>query len=564
MVVCAFDCHSQISYLQFDRSFKYFRTIAIYYIFNEFRTDPPPSRVFIPSLMLGAACIYMLNAIMSRPRDWRAERALRDACCLRVPYDVDIADEDSLDQEFDVNDIRPMPEAQGMYVVADIRRDARRDWLRLPQDRVIELPQLCILYKAATLSDIRTAMGAGGITVGRRRANPARLNNRISQTSNVEWVNPDAITDCVFGLNDRGIRLHPSIRLAGPDQGASSDDEPDDFERNVTRDIGGLLYPDSIIDRIWAQFPYDLIQVSPNLKSRRDPAYTTLNAEQQMKVTLELFKRPVLPFRTAWVRFRDQKFWSTTQFDRFFPPKGARLENLQNFTGCRYFRDWMIVMTQATPQHAKAIRAKVHKKFMQILWLPHTESDRMWSTKIPLKSHDYHKWTMLSLTDPAEDGPGPRIALNHSLTQDVEVTLGVVMPEEEEEEGDTPPPFDDLQMPPLPEENPFLLRQRWSVAPEGIPQSRGGSVVPGDPRAASVAPPNQYSPPRRQPSILSYLGNLSPQPLLRYVLRINTAYMCSSIHSDLQILDNYSFNTEALKWPHCKSARGRPISNTRE
>ncbi|KAI0713979.1 hypothetical protein C8Q76DRAFT_619963, partial [Earliella scabrosa] len=245
----------------------------------------------------------------------------------------------------------------------------------------MDVRQLCLLYKAASLSDIETRFGASGINRVRRPPNLSRQSNRVNHTVSIQWANPDAITPSVFGLDDLGIRLHPRLRLAGRDIEEDNFDEPvDELEDGMDRDHHGLLYADQIVDRIWAQFPYDLIQISPNLKSRINPAYTTLTSAEQQQVTLDLFKRPFFPFRCVWYRERDFKFWYETQFARFFPPKGQTLANVQNYGSCRYMQDWMRVMTQVSHVNAKIIRKKMMEKFKDILWLPHTETTRIWDT----------------------------------------------------------------------------------------------------------------------------------------------------------------------------------------
>ncbi|KAH9852012.1 hypothetical protein C2E23DRAFT_731862, partial [Lenzites betulinus] len=62
--------------------FKFCRVAAINYVLEEMASDPPRSRALVPSLALGAVLIYMLNATISRPGDWGAERALAEACAL--------------------------------------------------------------------------------------------------------------------------------------------------------------------------------------------------------------------------------------------------------------------------------------------------------------------------------------------------------------------------------------------------------------------------------------------------------------------------------------------------
>ncbi|KAI9069961.1 hypothetical protein FKP32DRAFT_1558698, partial [Trametes sanguinea] len=63
--------------------FKFYRVAGIHYVISELAIDPPQSRALASSLQLGAAMIYMLNAVISRPSDWRASRSLAEASAMR-------------------------------------------------------------------------------------------------------------------------------------------------------------------------------------------------------------------------------------------------------------------------------------------------------------------------------------------------------------------------------------------------------------------------------------------------------------------------------------------------
>ena len=419
------------------------RVAAIYHVLNELDNYPPLARSDLPCLTLGAVCVYMLNAVMSRPSDWRAERTLRDTCTIHLPENVDL-DDDSLDDDL-FDNLHPSPEQQGLYFLADIVRDARHYWIRFPAVRHPEIAQLCILYHAASMAEIENLMGATGISHTQQPANLHRISNRRAHTLSIQFVNPDAIIPHTFNLDMTSVRLRTRLHMTGPDVQDLSDEDEDEDE-DFPRDGSGSILPDALLDRIWAQFPYDLIQVSPNLKHRRDPPYTVLSAVQQSQVTLDLFKRPIFPFRKVWYRVRDAKFWNHTQFDRYFPPKGAQLSNLQNFTACLYFQDWMRLMSRVSDRDAKVIRLKIQEKFKEILWLPHTETSRIWDTRQPLATQSAHKWQYLSSEDILSTGPAPRISIRTTPGQKHTFTLGIAIPEEEEEEA--PPAIEDLRSPP--------------------------------------------------------------------------------------------------------------------
>ncbi|KAI9062337.1 hypothetical protein FKP32DRAFT_1574343, partial [Trametes sanguinea] len=137
---------------------------------------------------------------------------------------------------------------------------------------------------------------------------------------------------------------------------------------------------DDFINTLWAQFAYDLIQVSPNLKSRHALPYVTLSYEQQLEVTPAIFKSAVLPFRAIYYRSRDTQFW-LQQFDRFFPPSGKVLEKSQNFPKCRYYHQWLELRTLIPAVDFNKIRRALWAQFRKLWWLPHTETGRIWDTR---------------------------------------------------------------------------------------------------------------------------------------------------------------------------------------
>ncbi|KAI9056742.1 hypothetical protein FKP32DRAFT_1546979, partial [Trametes sanguinea] len=65
--------------------FKFCRIAAMHYVLSELAQDKPDSRVQRPSLQLGLALIYMLNATLSRPREWAADLALAKTSAMFVP-----------------------------------------------------------------------------------------------------------------------------------------------------------------------------------------------------------------------------------------------------------------------------------------------------------------------------------------------------------------------------------------------------------------------------------------------------------------------------------------------
>ncbi|KAI0362828.1 hypothetical protein BV20DRAFT_930624, partial [Pilatotrama ljubarskyi] len=124
----------------------------------------------------------------------------------------------------------------------------------------------------------------------------------------------------------------------------------------------------------------DLVAVSPNQKRRTDPAYITINIEERHEVTLDMFKRPALPFSGVWYRPRDRAFWNQS-FDKFFPPHGAAIGKAQNYNACRYYQVWLRLRARMSRHDFEHVRAAIRPLFHEILWLPYNEIDRVWNTR---------------------------------------------------------------------------------------------------------------------------------------------------------------------------------------
>ncbi|KAH9852013.1 hypothetical protein C2E23DRAFT_693034, partial [Lenzites betulinus] len=184
----------------------------------------------------------------------------------------------------------------------------------------------------------------------------------------------DAVVPLGLDLAALNISIAPSLELSGPDVA---------FHRGIPEDDHDDIGPDTdlsaLIDRLVAQMSLDIIQISPNLKSRLDPSYTTLSIDQQHAVTIDLYKSLVLPFTGVWFRTSNSKHWDL-QFDRFFPGYDKQLDKLQNFPSCRYFQLWLRLRTQMRKPAFEALRAKLRVPFRDLSWLPYTDSDRMWDT----------------------------------------------------------------------------------------------------------------------------------------------------------------------------------------
>ncbi|KAG1719121.1 hypothetical protein EDB19DRAFT_1648748 [Suillus lakei] len=111
-------------------------------------------------------------------------------------------------------------------------------------------------------------------------------------------------------------------------------------------------------------------------------------------------------FRQIQYRVINDTDWNNVVFRRYFPAKGASTAKaLQQFPSAMYYRQWQALMDRLDEDDAKIIQNyHLTQWFDKLYWVPHPESDRMWSTKKGGK-----EWIMLP---PGEQKNCPRIAIN--------------------------------------------------------------------------------------------------------------------------------------------------------
>ncbi|TBU21126.1 hypothetical protein BD309DRAFT_833076, partial [Dichomitus squalens] len=194
----------------------------------------------------------------------------------------------------------------------------------------------------------------------------------------------DQLTLHDFHFAERGVTRYPAMDMTGADVEAALD----------AQDADDPLPPlDHAMSLIWAQFPSDIVQQSPNLKSSTAAAYIKLSRAEREEVTIDLFKGYYLPFDAAYIRLCQREDWHNLVFDKFFPPKNKQTgERTQNFRQSRYFDDYLRQIRQLSDRDAETVRDRLKSLFRDIVWLPHPYSDRMWSTS----KHDLtYGWRVL-------------------------------------------------------------------------------------------------------------------------------------------------------------------------
>ena len=401
------DCRSDLG----RRSFKYWRAVALRYVVEAAVEVPARIRLAPDMLQCMALCMHMLNALIYRaPGGPRTEHPLAAACAHHVGGDVefDFSDARSEDwdraaDEYEQGQSTAALDSRGVYFAADIAfHSGKRVYalgLSSNEDegqacRIWDVEKLARLFGHRSFAGLQAAVEAIPLTesaiIARRRMGKtgSRL-PAVLRTRPLAEVMPDGERPVMrFGLARSGLRIRPrATNILQRSQAPAQDTDPD-----------------IVLSRIWAQFASDVMSLVPEERGKAGP-YRTMRVEN---VTAELFEQEQLPFRrVTLVRTLGTK-WSTTYFDRFFPPRGNRNVPSQHFGSTVYYREWQRLMDQRLQDESSAatVRAKIREKFDKPLWLPHSQSDRMWETR-----------KRRGLTLPAAGGrynPAPVIAVNES------------------------------------------------------------------------------------------------------------------------------------------------------
>ncbi|KAI0781225.1 hypothetical protein BD413DRAFT_503657, partial [Trametes elegans] len=488
--------------------FKYCRVVAIHYLLREMADYTPSWRATRPVLQLFAVLVFMLNATLSAPSTHTAEMVLADASAMKIPRPAD-DDNANEDQDMHPDNVVPIGTSQGLYCVCDIVRDSRSHCWRIPNSHSMNINQLLVLFHSPTLAALTGTMGATGIECHTKGGNKARTRNRRGYTLDVREVNADAVQSLNLALANEDVVMWQPVILSGPDVDGAGEGDVAVQANDLAEDDALLLAPngdiDYLVDRIWAQFAFDLIQVSPNNINRFEPAYATLSSAERLLVTPDLYRRPAIPFSASWYRFRGDQEWSAI-FNRLFPPHGHVSFQVQNYNSCQYYQLWQLLSSQCQQAGFERLRAKLRTVFGSLLWLPDAASDRIWVTRP--HADTANNWKRLA-RDGATQGKGVHIVINRGVWLDQrrpEIRLGNAIAFEDEEAAEQEEEFDDrCLMPPPGQADQHVDGPRRSRPPPGTPAHPAS-------REAAQGGPHEYPPRLPGPTLDSYLNAATPTP----------------------------------------------------
>lgn len=363
----------------------------------------------------------MLNALNYRPAEGLRETELTKVCCWNVQRDD--ADEHEAPD--------PILLRYGLYFISgvDLEDGATP---RMGGTNTVSPECIGRLYDVLRLSDLSTAFRIKAMS---EKANP-RTRNRKKESQDVRVVaRREELIAQDTPLADLGITVEPLPREHGGDIRAyfhNGTDQDDDYQRQQE----GI---DDVVARIWRQFPFDLFENAPNHRFSHQGSHLMLSVQQRRDATIDIFRSIDLSqlFSRVVVKIVQPDKWKDLEFKRYFPGKNYVVpKNMQNFPRMRYYRDWNALMDSLSLKDAEIVRKSVWKTFKTFHWLPLTDADRLWNTKVVRPTAE---WIHLPHNDKK---PVVRVGLNGNLVLNPRVVklykepVIVVVISDEEEGGD--------------------------------------------------------------------------------------------------------------------------------
>jgi hypothetical protein len=350
---------------------------ALYHVVKNLQSANRATRLQHTSLALGALVTYQINALIYRPAEGDVELALLEASCQHVPNDTDGLS------------TRPIMYGRGAFFMSDIINDAGA--YQLPKARLVDTRVLLKLYKRYFMEDIEVEFEEPQIPNKPKHAHTTRppKKRKTTHTFNDHDTSDSDADDRVEGSIEE-----PEKRRS---KGSTTPDTFRDLDSSITSELSAIK----------RQFASDIFQLAPAPKAALKQPWILLDSTQRERVKIDIFQSLNVGqvFGQAQYRVMSDTEWSDSIFGRYFPAKGASTANaLQHFPFASYYRKWLALMKRLNEEDAEIFRKLVLTWFSKLNWLPHPESDRMWSTRKGGRG-----WSMLPSGDPQNC---PRLAVN--------------------------------------------------------------------------------------------------------------------------------------------------------
>ncbi|RXW13278.1 hypothetical protein EST38_g12577 [Candolleomyces aberdarensis] len=358
-----------------------YKTVAVHELLDWYKEAPVDLQVLKPSVSLMIGLSWWVNALHSTYDDRNYSRELISTILPHHPPGVVMTSQLPFRTSLDVGDgnvgrtVPCMP--FGMICLDLIRIGPGYPCPRMsdPGQKPCMSPEALEHFLGVPFHDFVLNVKRSKLTAPRDKT---RTRNRTVQLKRI--TPPDQPPPpVIFDLNPDVHAFLPPIRDDGSDIEVDSDGEDSD--------PGGGQPQQSVnhtLTTIWGQFLVDMAETSPNQRGASSPPYILLTPPERLNVTVDLYRdsRLTLIFRDFMWRRADKARWREN-FNRLFPSKGpVKGRRVQNYNNTAYYPMWVMFGESTTDETFVAARKEIWRRVCSLYWLPATESDRIWSTRI--------------------------------------------------------------------------------------------------------------------------------------------------------------------------------------
>ncbi|KAJ3555369.1 hypothetical protein NP233_g12227 [Leucocoprinus birnbaumii] len=320
--------------------FRLWRVFAISNVLGLQSRGPTYKRFSPDSLLLTAACVWLVNSLHARPDDGPSSRDLMDAA-LPVKVAADVLDE-QLAYPVSTNETNTQHVAYIPFGYVFLRR------------------MLCakaFLY----------FFGMDIVQLKRDFQHSGFVDNDVIEETSRSLHLAEKEYELPRPVIDDGSDVDESERPPTPDP-ANPDDTIDDE-----------------LAQLWRQFVSDLTSKSPNPRGGAVlPSYMKLTRTQRYSGSEDPYNN--LHLYEIWtdVHYRNasEDDWDVS-FNNLFPPLGFKSSTRkQGYKNSPYYLRWMEILELNVDNAGlvEAIRSEFRKRVFAWKWMPKAESDKMWVT----------------------------------------------------------------------------------------------------------------------------------------------------------------------------------------
>lgn len=333
--------------------------VALYEVVKGLQLSNPELRMRPEMLTTGAITAYMINALIYRPGEGRAEEVLLQVSCKHFLLE---------------NGPRASMYDRGAYFLSDIRKKPDEHAYCLPSARALENHHIIRLYRRPSMNDVAEEF---------RPVKSPKKGKMVRQARNRKLTS-------LMSSGSSYLTDDESSDESSESSEWDSDEECDSSQSTERDTTGNVGSNDSIapknsgrqVAEIVDQFPSCVMQLVPDPSTATETPWVLISPATRKRVDCNLFKTYQILDVFPHVQFKvvNEHGWYYI-FDRYFPEKDSSPKKRQHFTRAQYLIQWTNLMDASDHEAAKDLRQTVFKWFKELYWVPHPESDRMWSRK---------------------------------------------------------------------------------------------------------------------------------------------------------------------------------------